>query len=60
MEEEEENSESNERNGDDVKRSQVYLPGKPLEEGEELVHDRSTYRMYHVVCSLVVVLLLLL
>ena len=27
----------------------VYVPGQPLEEGEELVHDSSTYRMYHVV-----------
>ena len=27
----------------------VYLPGGKLEEGEELVHDSSTYRMYHVV-----------
>ncbi len=33
--------------------SEVYLPGKPLEEGEELVHDSSAYHMYHVVSSLV-------
>lgn len=30
---------------------QVYLPGQQsLQEGEELVHDSSTYHMYHVVC----------
>ena len=29
--------------------SNVYLPGGELQEGEELVHDSSTYRMYHVV-----------
>ncbi len=28
---------------------EVYLPGKPLEEGEELVHDSSAYHMYHAV-----------
>lgn len=42
-----ENGETN----DDTKpgTSEVYLPGKPLEEGEELVHDSSAYHMYHVV-----------
>ena len=30
--------------------SQVYVPGKTaLKEGEELVHDSSTYHMYHAV-----------
>ncbi len=30
---------------------EVYLPGKPLEDGEELVHDSSAYHMYHSVSS---------
>ena len=25
----------------------VYVPGQPLEDGEELVHDSSAYHMYH-------------
>ena len=29
---------------------EVFLPGNPLPEGEELVRDSSTYHMYHVVC----------
>ena len=31
---------------------EVFIPGRgtALEEGEELVHDSSTYHMYHVVC----------
>ena len=28
---------------------QVFVPGTALKEGEELVHDSSTYHMYHVV-----------
>lgn len=30
----------------------VFIPGRgtALKEGEELVHDCSTYHMYHVVC----------
>ena len=28
---------------------QVFVPGTKLKEGEELVHDSSTYHMYHVV-----------
>ena len=27
----------------------VYVPGQPLDEGEELVHDSSAYCMYHAV-----------
>ena len=27
----------------------VYVPGQPLDEGEELVHDSSAYHMYHAV-----------
>lgn len=33
----------------DVGDPKVYLPGQPLEEGEELVHDSSAYHMYHAV-----------
>lgn len=42
-EEEDQNAESAE--------PQVFVPGRgtTLEEGEELVHDSSTYHMYHVV-----------
>ena len=43
-----------EEKGDPPKKTKakpsVYLPGGVLQEGEELVHDSSTYRMYHVVC----------
>ena len=30
----------------------VYIPGQPLDEGEELVRDSSTYHMYHAVSPL--------
>ena len=30
----------------------VYVPGQPLDEGEELVHDSSAYHMYHAVSLL--------
>lgn len=44
-EEEGQNAESAEK--------EVYIPGRgtTLEEGEELVHDSSTYVMYHVVSN---------
>ena len=29
--------------------NKVYIPGQPLDEGEELVHDSSAYHMYHAV-----------
>ncbi len=29
--------------------SEVYLPGQPLQDGEELVHDSTAYHMYHAV-----------
>ncbi len=36
--------------GSESEKSQVYIPGSTqLQEGEELVHDSSTYHMYHVV-----------
>ena len=31
--------------------SQVYLPGTPMEDGEELTFDSSAYKMYHQVCA---------
>ena len=30
----------------------VYVPGQPLDEGEELVRDSSAYHMYHAVSVL--------
>ena len=38
-----------EPSGSSAVEDKVYVPGQPLEEGEELVHDSSTYRMYHAV-----------
>lgn len=29
----------------------MYLPGQPLEEGEELVYDHTAYHMYHEVMA---------
>lgn len=43
MEEEGEDGETKATNTD----GDVYLPGKPLEEGEELVCDQSAYVMLH-------------
>lgn len=34
-----------------VTEDKVYVPGQPLDEGEELVHDSSAYHMYHAVSS---------
>lgn len=33
--------------GDETTKQDVYLPGKPLETGEELVCDESAYTMLH-------------
>jgi len=34
-------------NGKENTESEIYLPGKPMEEGEELTFDKSAYVMYH-------------
>lgn len=44
IQEEHANQEQPEDNDD---RPTVYLPGQPLKEGEELVHDPSAYKMLH-------------
>ncbi|XP_015523210.2 glutamate-rich WD repeat-containing protein 1 [Neodiprion pinetum] len=36
-----------EDDNDTEKKSKIYLPGQPLEKGEELVVDHSAYRMLH-------------
>jgi hypothetical protein len=36
----------------DAVEDKVYVPGQPLDEGEELVHDSSAYCMYHAVSRL--------
>lgn len=46
-EEEMEESGENTTGQDSNANSKVYLPGKPLEEGEELVCDQTAYIMYH-------------
>ena len=33
----------------DAIEDKVYVPGQPLDEGEELVHDSSAYCIYHAV-----------
>jgi len=50
--EEDEDNDNNENgeteeNKNNVEEKQVYLPGKPIEEGEELTFDKSAYVMYH-------------
>jgi len=42
IEEDENGTQENETNG-----QEVYLPGKPIEEGEELSFDKSAYVLYH-------------
>lgn len=45
--EDDESSSSDDDDDDDEKEPEVYLPGKPLAEGEELVCDDSAYIMLH-------------
>ncbi|KAL5484641.1 hypothetical protein EMCRGX_G021171 [Ephydatia muelleri] len=46
-EEEEDEGEDGENATTGEEPKQVYLPGQPLEEGEELVYDHTAYHMYH-------------
>lgn len=47
-EEEDEDAEDQEMEKDDSStKPEVYLPGKPIEQGEELTCDPSAYLMYH-------------
>lgn len=47
-EEDEEMKDENEANGVEEKEQEnVYLPGDPIEEDEELTFDKSAYEMYH-------------
>nr|XP_033330671.1 glutamate-rich WD repeat-containing protein 1 [Megalopta genalis]XP_033330672.1 glutamate-rich WD repeat-containing protein 1 [Megalopta genalis] len=43
----EEDSSNNEGKEDQNNESSVYLPGQPLESGEELVVDKTAYKMLH-------------
>lgn len=42
-------SDGEQPSGGSAVEDKVYVPGQPLEEGEELVHDSSAYHMYHAV-----------
>lgn len=44
--EEDDSSDSSDEEDDKIEKK-VYLPGKPLEEGEELTYDESAYVMLH-------------
>jgi len=47
IEEDDDNETDIKGNNDDGGESEIYLPGKPMEEGEELTFDKSAYKMYH-------------
>lgn len=47
MENSDDSSDEDDNKGGEDGKSQVYLPGKPLEDGEELVCDESAYVMLH-------------
>ncbi|OAD51873.1 Glutamate-rich WD repeat-containing protein 1 [Eufriesea mexicana] len=42
-----ESNEAEEENEDQNNESRIYLPGKPLKTGEELIVDKTAYRMLH-------------
>merc|ERR1712142_1275826 len=51
IEEDDDNETDIKGNNDDGGESEIYLPGKPMEEGEELTFDKSAYKMYHAVTT---------
>lgn len=47
MDEDNSSESSDDEEDEDKVEKKVYLPGKPLNEGEELIYDESAYVMLH-------------